>query len=232
MAIGKRPIGTTRRIAAAATASKRARDQILQSRRNLAMSRGLYGGVRSGELKTIDIDPAEYVADTTGTVTLLNGVATGTDFTDRIGRKIMMKSIYIQGFCYPVDTTTADTLARLIVVYDTQPNGAAPTIANVLKTANSISQTNLDNRDRFRIIYDKRFAIPTINNTATQTYSYGANKVVKLYRKCNLETQFNNTGATITAITTGSLYMITIGNQTANAGGKFALSTRIRFVDT
>lgn len=197
---------------------------------------GFYGPTirRSiNERKTIDVDPASYVCDTTGSVTLLNGVATGTDFTDRIGRKITIKSLYLTGFIAPTDDTITHNMARIIVVYDMQTNGAAPVVTDVLKSSTSTSQINLQNRDRFRILIDKRYCVAKVDNTATQTFS-GAPSMhkVQIYKRLNLETLFGGTAATVGSIQTGSIYLITIGSAAANAGSSFTGSSRVRFLDS
>lgn len=217
-------------------AIKAARAAVLSNRRLAPPRTGGFWGVRQrvrgNELNTIDVDSASYVADTTGTITLLNGVATGDDFTDRTGRKIVMKSLYIRGLVKNVDISSGPCLCRLLVVYDNQANGAAPVILDVLKEATSTSQFNLNNRDRFRIIMDKQYAIGAIDNTATQAYAAGPSiQVYKLYKKINLETIFSGVTNAIASIQTGSVYVITIGDQAANAGGTFKFTTRIRFVD-
>lgn len=185
-----------------------------------------------GEKKTIDVDSATYAADTTGTVTLLSEVATGTDFTDRIGRKINMKSVYVRGFLSPVDTTTSFCLSRLLIVYDNQPNGAAPAITDILKAATSVAQVNLNNRDRFKILIDKQFPLGNNNNTATQAISGSPNvHHVKVFRRLNLIEQFGGTTAAVGSITTGAIWMVTVGDNAAADGGVFKLCTRIRFTD-
>jgi len=184
------------------------------------------------ERKVIDVDPATYGANTTGTVTLLNGVATGTDFTDRIGRKIIMKSLYIRGVCKPEDDNIANTLARVLIVYDMQSNGAAPVVTDVLKSATSASQLNMNNRDRFKVLMDKQYAVGKVLDTATQAFA-GSPTIhqLKKYKRLNLEVLFNGTTNVIGSIATGSVYMITIGNQAAGLGAEFLVSTRIRFID-
>lgn len=184
------------------------------------------------ERKVIDVDPANYAFDTTGSVTLLNGVATGTDFTDRIGRKIVIKSIYVRGMIQPIDNNTGNTLCRMLIVYDMQSNGAAPVITDVLKSASPAAQLNMNNRDRFRVLIDKQWAVAVISDIATQATG-GAPTVysLKKYKKCNLEVLFNGTTNAIGSIATGSIYMITVGNQAAGNGGQGLISSRVRFVD-
>lgn len=226
----------SRKIALARQAVARARTILRGRTMGPAGTRGYYG-VRSrqsrGELKTVDVDQATYQADTTGTVTLLNGIATGTDFTNRIGRKVNIKSLYIKGWLANTGTTTVNTMCRLVVVYDSQSNGAAPAITDVFKAANGTSHLNLDNRDRFKVLYDKHYALAAVNNTATQAYA-GSPTVypVKLFRKLNLEEQFNGIAATVGSISTGAIYMLTFSSANPAGGGVFILSTRIRFQDS
>ena len=60
--------------------------------------RGSYG--RSvGEKKFYDIATAQYGVNTNGSITLLCYPVLGSDYNQRIGRKIIMKSIYIRGLC-------------------------------------------------------------------------------------------------------------------------------------
>lgn len=184
------------------------------------------------ERKAIDVDRAAYVGDTTGSVTLLNGVATGTDFTNRIGRRILMKSLYVRGFVFPIDSTVVDNLSRVIIVYDSQVNGAIPAITDILKEAFSESQINLNNRDRFHILADKTFQMGSVNNTATQAYQ-GSPTVhkFKIFKKLNLEVIFGGTTNLVASIQTGALWMVTIGNVGANAGSDITATSRVRFID-
>lgn len=199
-------------------------------------SRGFFGpSLRSRqEKKAVDVDPANYVADTTGSVTLLNGIATGTDFTDRIGRKVALKSLFIRGRICNIDNNIGPTVARLIVVYDMQTNGAAPSVTDILKSATSQAQLNLNNRDRFKVIVDKQWGLGQIVDTATQTYAAGQDTYpIRIFRKLpNLDQQFQGTTAAVGSIATGALWMVTIGDQPANGGGQFGVSTRVRFTDS
>jgi len=185
-----------------------------------------------GELKTIDVDPATYAGNTTPDITLLNGVATGTDFTQRIGRKIVMKSLYLRGYVESKDTTTTNCLWRTLIVYDNQSNGAAPIITDILKSSNVTSHVNLDNRDRFKILFDREFALAPIDTTATQSYC-GAPTILKFkkYLRLNHEVLFNGTAATVGSIATGSIYMVNFSDVAAATGGSAVIATRIRFSD-
>ena len=48
-----------------------------------------------GEMKSVDVYTGSLVADSTGTLQLLNGLARGDDIDERDGREVTMKSIQI-----------------------------------------------------------------------------------------------------------------------------------------
>jgi len=193
----------------------------------------------SSELKVADLTVANYVADTTGAVTLLAVPVLGSDMTNRIGRKIKLKSVYIRGLLQrestAVDTVHDACLCRLMLVYDKQPNGAAPAITDILVTASSISQLNLNNRDRFQILKDKQWVVGPYWTNTVATQSFGiADRVcypVKIYQKLDLEMIFNSTnGGTIADVNSGAFYLVTIGHRAD--GGSFSLATRVRYLDS
>jgi len=188
----------------------------------------------NAELKYVDIAAANYAADTTGSVTCLNLTAVGDDNTTRDGRQICNRSIHVQGILNPVDNTAGPNLARMMLVWDAQPNsGAIATITNILTASTSVSATNLDNRERFTVLRDSRFAQGTISDTATQAFSNGTNTymVNEFVNLKDVKTTYSGTTAAIGSVATGALLLVTIGSVGAVAGGTFNLTTRLRFTD-
>jgi len=194
---------------------------------------GFFGTRRTmQEKKVIDVDATTTNVSTTPSLTLLNGVAVGTDFTDRIGRKVIMKSCFFRAFLYPVDDTTQNDILRCIIVYDNQTNGAAPIITDIFKQSSPLSQLNLNNRDRFKILYDKEFPIGKVDTTTDAAFSNGKNVYVfKKYLKLNHEVIFGGTAATVASIQTGSIYLMFVTANTAAASANVLWTNRIRFVD-
>lgn len=187
----------------------------------------------AGELKYLDIVSTGYVADTTGSVTCLNLTAVGDDNTNRDGRQIINKSIHIQGLLQPSDDSTSPNLSRMLIVWDSQPNGAIATITDILVASTSVSSTNLNNRERFRILKDLRLSQGKVDTTATSAFSnsdntYCVNEFIKLN---DLKTTYSGTTAVIASVATGALLMVTIGSVVAAAGGTFGVTTRLRFAD-
>lgn len=196
------------------------------------------------ERKYVDIALAGYVADSVGTVTALNLIDEGTGPSARTGRKISLTSVQVRGRCNPIDAVAAgantlDCLARIMIVYDRQPSSAAavPAITDILNASTSASFINLNNRDRFKVIADIMIKVGPrfLDTTVTATYAYSGNNgdVVNIYRKLGgLKSQYDGTGNGIADLTTGSLLMVTIGDQGAGTGGNFAVSTRVRYLDS
>jgi len=199
----------------------------------------------TGELKAIDTAVTVQV-NSTGEFNLLNGCVQGTDFDNRVGRKILIKSIYIRGRvqteastgALTTGTNTPAQLVRMIVFVDAQANGAAPTATQLLVTAQAGSQLNLDNRERFRVLIDKQWSLDPVvyNNTATQSVVAASNQMrtIKKYKKCNIETIYNaGVAGTIGDIASNSLYMFWIGSGAAgaNTDANAPVSVRIRFND-
>lgn len=167
------------------------------------------------------------VLDTTGGVQLLNGLAQGSDFTNRIGRKLLMKALYIRLQIVPAATPTSQT-NRVLIVYDRQTNGADPLITAVLDSANPAALMNLNNRERFRVIWDYSFAT-AVNGQTTKLVK----KFIRFKR--GLDVQYQGTTAAVADVTTGGLFCVTTGNQTAVstlANLVTGSQVRIRFEDS
>ncbi len=186
------------------------------------------------ELKFLDLASATYACDTTGTVTALNLVAQGDDDNNRIGRQIYCKSIRVIGHFIPQSATaTASTLARVMLVWDSQPNGALATITQILNASTSLTHTNLDNRERFTILRDTFTPLGSFSNTASQAVS-GAPTVACINEYIKLGGQkvtYSNTTGVIGSVATGALLMVTISDLASGTGYNFNATTRLRFTD-
>lgn len=186
------------------------------------------------EKKLIDTAQATYALDTTGSVTLMNGCSQGTDFTNRIGRKYTNVAVQLEGQIGPADNVTqlVGSKCRVMVVYDAQPNGALPAITDVLTAATANSFMNLNNRDRFKVLIDHNVTLGGVQETATQAVAACPNvDNVSYYKKVNLETICDGTGATVADIQSGSIFLLTIGSQAAGLGHIFVGALRVRFID-
>lgn len=200
-------------------------------------------GTGANEKKVSDIQTAPYGVSIAGGMTLLHLPVLGSDYNQRIGRKTLVKSIYIRGrvaitnfIIQPpgVSTIIPTGQARLIVFIDKQPNGAVPLIGDLLNTAEPGSQLNLNNRDRFQIITDKIYSFDaSLTNGTSYAFFNQTQYNIKIYKKVSIETIFNGTnGGTIADINSGAIYMCWVGNANTQGGGQTAIvSTRCRYVD-
>ncbi|AXQ66153.1 MAG: coat protein [Cressdnaviricota sp.] len=183
-----------------------------------------YYSVRRGpEKKYIDTSQA-VGALAAASITLLNGTATGTDFTNRIGREILMKSIYLRLTAY--NGTDQDASLRIMLVYDKQPNGATPAITDILTASDIISPNNLNNKDRFTTISDK---VRKISTASDRGFWH------KKYKYIQYNTQYSGTTNVINSIASGALWLVLIPiiNSTGASTANFVVgyTNRVRFVD-
>jgi len=185
------------------------------------------------ELKFTDVDgvtsatsiPLSNDFTTPGATFLLNGLVPGSLATQRIGRKVTIKSLYIRCTVQLATTSVRGGNIRMMVVYDKQANGAAPAVTDILVDDAFYSVNNLSNRDRFVTLVDHVF-----NPIGTAT---DYQQSVVIHKKLNLETMFNaGSAGTIGDITSGSIYILFAQSGTIGTGNPTATWTsRIRYTD-
>lgn len=201
--------------------------------------------LRQSEKKCVDTSSANLNCSSAYPQLLCNGLVPGTGSNNRVGRKISMRSISLRGwifFAQAGTTPTADFM-RLVLVYDRQPNGALPAFADVFQDTNqagttntdSLSNVNINNADRFKII--KEFVWASPGAAAAAAYS-GINEQrvleLKAFIKLNaLETHYNaGTAGTVADITTGSLFLMAAGlNGAADYQYRIKINARLRYAD-
>jgi len=188
------------------------------------------------ELKYFDVASATYACDTTGAVTLLNGIAQGDDVTTRDGRVVFNASCRVIGKFTGQDGIVSDSLCRVMLVWDMNNNSAAavPLITDILTASTSISHLNLNNRARFVILRDHMVSYGAHDiTTATSTFSSSPNtgELDWYVRLGKSKTIYSGTTGVIGSIASGALYLVTIGDQAAGAGYSFQATSRVRFTE-
>lgn len=185
---------------------------------------------------------------------LLNNITLGTDATQRIGRKVQIKSIRLlvnpkvqissqttqtAAGPPPIDTTVGvaqPQTVRIVLVWDKQPNGVQATSTDVFvdmnATTGSSAMMQLNNRDRFVIIADEKRTLAPFGNAAT---------VFDIYKECDLTTIYSSgpNPQTISSIASGALYAFFLGDypevgqatQNPYAAGALDAQCRIRYLD-
>lgn len=162
---------------------------------------------------------------TTGTFYLLNGISESVDYNGRTGRTIRIKSIQLRA--EGVKNSSASAVAtdiRLVLFWDMQPNGSAPTIGSLLETGTQSSLyafRNLNYRHRYVILSDKRVRMDSDDYNV---------KLMEYYAKCNQKVIYASPSNGIGDIATGSLYLLAISNEATNTPTMHFMS-RIRYID-
>lgn len=234
----------SRKVAAARSALNRASTILRRRGTGLVAppaTRGFYNrpyGYGSGrpELKFIDTQTTAEATSNTWKVNLINGVATGTDITNRIGRKITLKSLLVRLNVYnsmATNTTNPQgVMGRIVLIYDTQPNsGTTPTGTDIFTTNTPFGFMNLNNRDRFKVLKDWQYAIGAwlISGTGLLAAGSPENKMKTFYKKINYDEIFSGVGNTQGDIATGAMYLCHVCD--VNLGGFIDWGTRVRFID-
>lgn len=233
----------------------------LMKRSSLGRRRALNAKYSSSnaEVKTVDIpiqgsgSIVQAVISTTGTVTTLNGTEEGAGMWNRVGRKIMLKNLRIRGLLTQSGTVTGvGEYLRAMVIYDRQPNGSTPALTDILlgygydgtpsSTVSSFNNINMNNSERFRILRDYHWSIPNNSQSTTATAPIGAMSIIDynndrtqiddFIKLGGLEAQYKSSTGSVADITTGHLFVLTVGNlPAANAGYTLTFSARLRFTD-
>lgn len=189
--------------------------------------------------------------DTAGTLTfsntiqqvLLNGTVLGSDYYERLGHNFSMKKLHMQMTLYPAPLTTTPHQVQLVLLYDRQANGAAPawadfsqsTSENGTTTAGWNTQFNIEQSDRFLILWKKMLTLPGYTNTAgvlTDITDFGAKDLdlnIEIHKTLpNLPVRCSGDTSAIGSILSGSLYFSTLSSN-STAGWNCIYNARIRF---
>jgi hypothetical protein len=169
--------------------------------------------------------------------TLVGGIAQGNGESERIGRKITVRSLHIRGQivlpAVATSTATADRV-RIIVYQDTQCNGTPATVTGnggLLASAAIDAYNNLVNTGRFRTLMDKVYNInaTAAANTNTTTYTSMERTLHwKFNKRCATRLEYSASTPGITDLRTNNYGVLAISDQ-----GRCTLSYlwRVRYSD-
>lgn len=182
------------------------------------------------EYKYVDADNPFFQVSNGGQVTLLNGVAQGTDFNQRIGRYMYMKSLEFDASCIVDPLNNLPTQLRVALVYDKQPNGVFPAYQDIFNNATINSRKNLNNEQRFIILREWLEQMQsTVDEEGRIISSENGMRHLHGYIKLNMPVQFEGVANTMGSISTGAVYMVTVTDM--HHGVQVQYTSRIRFTD-
>ena len=160
----------------------------------------------------------------------LTGVPEGDDSQTRAGRSIRVKELDVRMHFYSAAAATNSVAVRVLVVKDMQPQGANPTLAQILQgggggAASVDGQPVLDTRQgRFTWLYDETFTLGTLAGGNDTHLS-------RVNLKLDHHIQYiDATGAT-TGAGSGSLYLFVFTDGVAGNTATGSYYSRIRFYD-
>lgn len=173
------------------------------------------------------------VLDTTGSVVLLNVVPQGAGVSERVGKKIAMKSMQMRA-TMKANSAAVATKVAFIIVYDKRPTGALPAVTDILVAVDPHSMANDANVGRFKILKRCEAVLHGNENAVgnvTDTSSVDASFFLSL-RDATTVYKAAGTGA-IGDIEEGALYLVTLGDKAAGtSAGTLTYNNRLRFLDT
>jgi len=210
--------------------------------------KGYLGRRAQVEKNFVDVQISVTPTNGTSSASLLNGMVPGTGVSARVGRRVCLKSVQIRGVMsarlYSGDITNLPSLDgiswRMVLAWDTQPNATPITVNTILVSDSIQSLTNLNNRERFKILMDKvgtfsfTGAVPSTSGDTDGNAISVAQHTFKKYIKLNHVTTFNaGTTGDVTDIVTGALWllMMTTASSVAGETSNYILSTRVRYTD-
>ncbi len=189
----------------------------IQRKRKRRRYSGRYrGGVYNPgtELKFHDIAVNDAVIAAGGTIVVssCNLIAQGDGESQRIGRKVTIKSINWR-YSIQIETATSnvgDDIIRLVLYQDKQANGATSAVLGVYEDNDYQTFRNLTNKGRFRILMDRTYALNTVagsgNGTNSRQFSAGIQGT--FFKKCNIPVEFSAGAGALTEITSNNIGVI------------------------
>ena len=197
------------------------------------------GEGRGPERKFLDSTinhPIDFTAEVFGNsdgVTSLVGAAQGAGDSQRVGRRIIVRSIQVRGTFLAVPTTSANFSGTvyLYLVQDTQCNGANPATTDIFTgTDMGAAMLNIENTQRFRIL--KKWVV-SFNAMAGVSAAYNnISRHIEWYKRCHMPVQFTATTGATTSVASNNLVLVAgVTPNGADDDITFSGTIRIRYDD-
>lgn len=160
--------------------------------------------------------------DTAGSIISFSTMAQGLDYAqNRIGDSIKLQRIEAR-YRIAMATTATKTFGRVIYFRDLDGYGTAPSVTDVLETADVLSPYKFLNSERFSILYDELLCLSSTGD---------ASEVATINMNHEGHIKYLGTTATAASNGKGSLYFLILSNETGTNVPTFAHNERIYFTD-
>jgi hypothetical protein len=189
---------------------------------------------RAKETNYVDLAQNTYTVATNlpSDVYLLNTIPQGASSSNRIGKRVAMKSLQCRGAFYSSAGTTFED-GCLIIVYDRRPCGTMPNKTDIFTTSDSLGFNNDQNSDRFVVL--KRVDYNLTGNIGGNIDGANSNSIISADFYLNLKglpTVFKAAGTgAIGDQSVGSLFFMLMGRTSGAPASLATLSFRLRYVD-
>lgn len=138
----------------------------------------------------------------TGTIVCLNQIAQGDDNIHRQGCDILAR--YLAGVICMKETVDKQHLIKVMVFVDKDNQGTDPAVTTVLQTASPLAFINIDQSERFSILFHKIYTLSGGDNNL-QAFCR------KIYIRLNFKMYYDGTASTNYG--TNALYLLFISDQ-------------------
>lgn len=180
----------------------------------------LLKGLINTEKKVVDVVSTGTAISTTPSFILLNGLATGTDRTDRIGDSVKF-SFEMLRIKATIHASATGTTIRVILLRDKQTNAALPTASQLFESStNILSPLSLTWGKRYMIYCDKWVKL-------NQDFP---EKTFFCKRRLKFHTKFGGNSTAITDVSTNSFVLVLWSDEATNTP-TVEYYNRMRFID-
>jgi len=199
---------------------------------------GLYGRFKptgtGPELKFFDTDVSTLTVATNGVLYQEMHVLTqGTGPSERVGRKVTARAIYIRGqiILSAIAGEAVSNRVRIILGVDTQTNGAPLQPSDLLVGPFIDGFRNLSNSARFRVLKELKYSLnpnardEVTDQTIEKVWNFSMN------HRCMMLLEFLGTTGTISETKTNSLFLLFFSNVN-DPIVDVAYTTRLRYSDS
>lgn len=194
------------------------------------------------ELKEKTIDFTHNASLTANIGTPLVIVAEGAAPNERVGRKLLIRHLFVRLALQPIPSANDDALAlwgRILIVHDKQANGATPNSDQVLQVLSGSELNafqNLENGGRFKILADRRVRLGGQNllsgNGTVDLIEHVSINLTNL----NIVQEYGGTTANIVNVKSDNIILYLISDSTQQFGAtkpvmQGAVVSRVRYTD-
>ncbi len=189
----------------------------------LSLAKGLKRLVNV-EIKNFDVQQTNIVVTEVPIIIQLTNVPQGDTTITRDGAQCKVLSLELS-ILLTRNTSAFNSTVRLMLVCDKQTNQAiylnTDLLDDITLIDNLVSPYNLDNKYRFNIIWDRIFHV---------TAGSGSSKSFKKSFRMNKILRFDGNTPSIADLTSNSLSLVQVSNETANQPS-ITMFSRLRYVD-